>query len=799
MVNGLLERRLFDLAERYCRDQLSSSGMPDLQRAELTVELSRVFAERALHSAPGQRERHWKQAQDVISDYTQEVGDTPLAMLARRQAALVWLARGELARHEAAVVADSMPLLETARSELRAAVSELSRLDESLENELIAAAQNGAADPVLNADRLRFLQNDVRSQLARSLMNQALCYPPESADRVNSLNRAARQYKPLAEVDFPIDWNSRIGLLTCLRHLKDTANWQRLLRFYAAEAPAAVESELKLERAHFFLDQGRASTALDTLAKKPNLAPQIASRWDYARLLALMAMWKVEKDKTRAAALHKQTMRQVELLETNHGPYWMRRAEGLLARHVTDAPIDGDLAILARAAARFYRAGKLTDALATYERAWRHAKESGEQQQEFELAKKSGAVLQQLDRFDEASSRFREVAIGSPSHAEAPETHLLAIFSAAQALRKSAKPDVAGYIALLSEHIESWPESKTSQTASWWLARVFMSQKRWRDAIAALQTLDAQFESYAKAIDAMATCYRQQLESLDRSHKDFSITAERAAKGFETIAQQAAEDPSVSDAARAAILHAARFRLHFSQPNISDTEQTLANALAAHVDADDEWKTSARLLLVYALSAQPNKLDAARGQLADLAAASPTDLLDLVDGLAELIAAASPTARARLAQLSLHASNLLRDTRDKLSPEAQHRLDRAVGEALVAAGRRSEALAKYQQLSTDHPNDGRTQAAYAQLLLDGDDAKSWRAALSKWREVEKRSRRASPIWFRAKYAQALGHHKLGDAEQCAKIIKVTQTFYPELGGTKLKRQFVDLLHRSESK
>ena len=273
MINGLLRRRLFSLAERYCRDQLAVLDLSALKRAELTVELSRVFAERALHSGPGTREEHWKKGHEVIAEYLKQAGSRPLSVLTRRQRALIWLARGELARHESEVVAAAGPLLDLARRELRAAISELNDLDDALEKELIAAAQNNSAEAaVLNPDRLRFLQNDVRSQLARALMNQALCYPADTADRINSLNRAVRQYKPLAEVDVPIDWKSRIGLLACLRHLKDNTNWQRLSRLYSAESPLAVEAELKLERAHYYLDLGTANEALNLLGKKPALA-----------------------------------------------------------------------------------------------------------------------------------------------------------------------------------------------------------------------------------------------------------------------------------------------------------------------------------------------------------------------------------------------------------------------------------------------------------------------------------------------------------------------------------------------
>ncbi len=799
MIDGLLERRLFGLAESYCQQRLSGSDVSERRRAEITVELSRTYAEEALNAAPGDRDAHWQEALGVVQQFRAAAPNGPFRWLAQRQEALVSLSAGELARHEAEVVAEADTLLDEARRRIRAAVAELQRLDEQIDDELIRRSQRpvGGTDS-LTTDELHLLQSDVRSQLARALMNQGLCYPAETADRTNSLSRAAAAFRPLAEAVEPIDWNSRLGLLRCLRHLKDTAMWQRLLRHYAEQAPTAIEAELKLERAKNLLDLGQTAEALKVLDDRPALTPLVAARWDYARLVALLAAWKAEQDSDRAAALQKQTIRQVELLEADHGPYWMRRAEGLMGRHVAAAPATDDLAILIRAAASFYRAGKLADALAAYDRARDHATASGQRQQAFELGKKAAAIEQQRGHFAEARDRFRAVANAQPDHADAAATHLLATYNAAQQLQAAKSPDLSDYIAILEEHLQRWPDSPTADNAAWWLGRVLMSQAKWSEAADSLGKIRLQYEDYPAVLVALAECYRRQLATLAGSQKDQLAVATAAADHFSRIADEAAGAADLKLVARAALVEAARFRLHFARQQYAETERALTAALAENADAPAEWKTAARSLLVYALAAQPEKLALARSQLDELAAALPHDLLDLVIGVAALMHDASPQSQRRLAELVLHAAKLLDEAGEKLAPAARQQLDRAVTEAYVAAGQRREALAAYKRLAETYPNDARIHTAYAELLLDGPDAASWQAALTKWREVETKSRPGTPNWFLAKYSQALAHERLGNKQQAARIVKVMQVLHPDLGGAELKARFLELLRRCEN-
>jgi hypothetical protein len=70
--------------------------------------------------------------------------------------------------------------------------------------------------------------------------------------------------------------------------------------------------------------------------------------------------------------------------------------------------------------------------------------------------------------------------------------------------------------------------------------------------------------------------------------------------------------------------------------------------------------------------------------------------------------------------------------------------------------------------------------------------------LLKWRELEKKSPAGSPRWFRAKYAVASLHYRLGNPKQAAKIITLLNVLHPELGGPAMQRQFEDLLRHCQN-
>jgi tetratricopeptide (TPR) repeat protein len=169
----------------------------------------------------------------------------------------------------------------------------------------------------------------------------------------------------------------------------------------------------------------------------------------------------------------------------------------------------------------------------------------------------------------------------------------------------------------------------------------------------------------------------------------------------------------------------------------------------------------------------------------------------MLESLSQLSASAPQENRRALADLQLGAIERMGPRRHQLDARAQSQLDRIQGQALAAAGQRDEALRLIERLAKENPRDGQIQEEHALLLSDSADRPSLEAALAKWRELEQKSKPASPRWFRAKYHLAWAHERLGNKSHAVKIVTLTKVLHPELGGPELKAQFDALLARCQ--
>src|SRR3954454_11612808 len=71
-LEGLRERRLFELAEAYCLDRFSRLAQDDPARAELTTELIRSLSLQAIDAPPQERAELWKRARAAAAGFLRQ-------------------------------------------------------------------------------------------------------------------------------------------------------------------------------------------------------------------------------------------------------------------------------------------------------------------------------------------------------------------------------------------------------------------------------------------------------------------------------------------------------------------------------------------------------------------------------------------------------------------------------------------------------------------------------------------------------------------------------------------------------
>ncbi len=804
-LEGLRHRRLFRLAESYCRERLSNEALDGVRRADLTLELIRCYAAQAVHAPPDARQASWDQARQTAAEFLRQHPSDPHVLLVRVQDALTLLARGELHRQESEVLADAADAAAAALESLREAVRLLEQLDEELAREIPLRHRLSSTSDQLSADQLISLQHNVQFQLARAYRNRALCYPTESEDRTAALTGAVDQLKkPLTQIteNDPLIWPIRLDLAICLRLLGQMAEAEGTLQaIEQSDADAELRLRARAERARIHLDRRQPEQALAVLQAGRQLAGQTAADLDYAYLQTTLALWQaaVAADDAQAADLwRKRAVEVVQLVEQAYGPYWGRRGDLLLVRTVGRSQAQGDIDILGRAADDLYRQGQWDEAVKTYEQAGAAAGAAGDTDQAFALRYKAALVDHQRQQHDRAGQRLRRLALDLPDYQKAPDVHLLAAWNTAQ-LARSQPEFLELYGEILQEHIRRWPASNTADAARLWLGRLRESQRQWQAAAEAFQAVSGQYPEYESALRDAARCWTTALQLPKADGQSDVVAARAAAAAFQKKTPLGDDPPSRpwTPADRFCAEQAARLLVEFTPDGYAEAERILQGALDGEPPPDASWRTSAESLRIVALAGQPTRRSLAEERLLSVGLSSPPQLLQILKGVAPILEAADPEVRQSLASLQVAVAERLWQQRDQLADDQRTMLHRVRAEALLLAGRDGQARTAYADLADQNPNDGEIQQAYAQLLLDGPSREDWQQALDAWRRIAARSRPQTELWYDARYAIASALVKLNQRDEAARRIRYLQALPPGLAGTPWEAKFQQLLDQCD--
>ena len=281
LLAGLRERRLFTLGEFYCRQQLERADLTPKSRAQLTIELTRCYAEHAMNLRPGEREPMWEAARKAAQDFLARQAENPRAVLVKFQDALTLLAQGEQLRMEAEMAGSAPDALEKARASIRQAERSMEELLKELTS--LAARKPARADTdALSTDELMSFGQNVRHQRASALRNMGQTYPPRSADRIAALQKALqllREALSLTTGTPPLIWELRLDEVVCHRLLEDwTKVSECLAAFPPQDMPVDVAQRKQAEAVRLALATSGPQAALQEVPSVPKTADSSLTR-----------------------------------------------------------------------------------------------------------------------------------------------------------------------------------------------------------------------------------------------------------------------------------------------------------------------------------------------------------------------------------------------------------------------------------------------------------------------------------------------------------------------------------------
>ena len=803
--SGLRERRLFSLAEFHCLDQLARDDLSPVRRAELTLELSRTYAEHARFAAREERDELWRQAERTVADALHSGDRIVRRPLLQAQWASVPAARADFMRWQLEIEPFDARLRRQAVDTAREAIRRL----QDAEVALVAINRSSTPrdDDQLTAWELRQVLYVVRFRLGLARLTRAVLPGTDGADRAGAVIDAEESFRRLAgdKTNDDIALRSRVYLAECRRLRGDVGKAAALLeRLSAVEQPRAVRDLAFACRSRLLMSEHRFPDVLRMLNEYQDQRGSLPGELHFLRIQTIGAQ--LEHALSVGGTDDVQTLRgQMQTLANravrSTGGYWSARCVQLVELADQSIRYGPDVASSVREASAAWQRRDIDTAVTAFGRAVAAAQNQTRSEIAAELLYTRGSILVEVERFESAAADFGDLVSRYPNDKHAADAHLLAAFCLGRQFAHSPSSQRrAAYAAALTAHRTRFKKTPTAIEATWMLAQLEDQSRHTVDALR-LYLQIPETHSHAHAVHAaVARCYERILDQLRESNQPESkILAWEAdaARRLNSIIERYVPGQSDLDAHQADVLcRTSRLLLNQSGPDYDRADRLLRAVIENRSDAESpevqqrlaELKNHALGLRIVSLAGRRQYADA-EATLGEIARGSVDQLLAVLDGLAEISEDADESTRLGLGKLLLRTTRALGMRRSELSAARRAKLDLCVARAYEVTGQNERAVVIYTSLIDGSPQDRSLWAALAhvQERIGTDEALSQAGAA--WQRVESFEKPGTPEWLLARYHLAKCALRRGDVETSRKLLTVTRLLHPDLGGPQLRQKF----------
>ncbi|QDT55347.1 hypothetical protein Pan44_33900 [Caulifigura coniformis] len=780
---GLRERGLFGVAERYGLDRRAELPAESAESVQLAVELSRTFAQHAWHSTTAEEQAFLRtRAEEALGEYRgneayPRIEAVSLERVYRR------LDAAELALWNWTADPDDVP---ARRSTLEQILESRAALDD-----WIGSAAASASRPV--ADRA---PDDLSRRELVVLIHAARLKSIDLALRAAELAETTREkdrgIRLAEEVIKRLAGSSERGTTSALKGFAiriarltgDENQLRQLVRQVMNDRSSlAARQDAVAELARFELDQGRADAAARWLVDSKAELEDINDRLRALHVEAVLTM------ATNAGPQREHLLANAREGQANVNGPWRLRNEFLLLQAQQVDSYGADAAALVRRGNREFRAGQRNESIDTFRAA---ADAATVPAGRAELRFMTASLLVESQRFEEAIAECEHVARDASAPMYAARASLLAAYCRGRVSAKTGSIDDRNeYQRALLDHLNRFPEDETAGDAAAMLGAFAEQTGRPASIVDADRRMPPAHprarESLERAVRATLGALEQirsgSTDSFDgRSARDWDADAGR-------LSQRLLSEPGTDVSSAHRLLNAARLLSAVSAPKFDDV-LTLLNRMPQPAPSDDseEWRLlehDAAALRLVCLVATARYREATT-TLDQLLTISTGDLLDVLRKLNAAGRQLEGARRAELARLELATITRVRLQSPDLTDDDRMLLAVCEAEALFASGRFAEAARMFEDASTRRPE---LAPRFAEALERTGDPKELARARDFWQRHEAQQKQGSATWFAARLRLARVLLALGQASECRKLILSTRIVYPELGGPDTKRAF----------
>lgn len=790
-VSALRQRRLDALLEGFCRRELAAAAQTT-PSAELAIELSRLLAARAAETAePGEREKGWRAADDVLVDAA-AASDDPIvqARLTLQRAAVAqaeadWLQQWDEMQGR---FDDSPP----AARRLRGAVEMLAQLQQSLEDAGARAGEGRTSVQRERAAELRRLAAACLARLGAAQTSYALALPPSDPKRREMFEAAVETLRrpPPIRDDPELAAASAIWLSRALRGLgRWREAWEALEPAERADPSPSTADRVFAERIEVLLGEDRLLDALELLHNARSDRPNPPPPWEYLYLKILLGQAKaMHPDADAVGKLQASALRQLRRLEAAGDPVWLRRGEVLLSRHARGLLLR-DAAEYRQAGEILARAGDFAKAADLYRRAAEEALGRNQESDAMTLLGESARSWERAASYASARDGYADLARRWPDRAAAAEALLRASVNARAAYVHDPTPEnYAAVNRLVDEHAERYPEAESAGEIRYLRGALRKAERKYEEAVREFTAVPADHRLRRAGLVAAARTYEAWKAPLaDDAPPD--ATLGRIVTFLESLLLPAPGGSlPLAPAERAEIaVRLAKFLLDARIDRPADAETRLA-AVLNDPHSPHEWRQQARRHLILALARQ-SKYAAAERLAREHSQSPPAELLASIELLQQHAEVAPEVERPYVGRLQSNLASPIEEVLESLPSKERLPFELALARIelnLAAPADLVKAERRLAGLRAEHPRDPRILELLGESLAR---QRRFPAAIEIWRRLIAGLPAESPGWYRAKLQLIDNLRRSGRSAEARDVLDLLEAIYPELGGPRFRDRF----------
>ncbi len=790
VVEGLRQRRMFDLASQLVQKKLSDSEINPTHQVQLQLELIRTLVAQAIATPLAERAAIWQQVAQTINEFRVANEDHPRQILIEVQQALTHQTRGNLLVQEIAAEMGGPAEKDQALLELRNASRQIKQIESEIDRMLPEQRGRRLGDHELSGEQLLNLRRNMGFQEARTLLIKAQLYAPDDRlNRLDTLNLVSRRLEEVlnqSNPDQPLWWQAQINEMKCYTLLGNHAAADSVLRELPLKRlPASQAAPLLEQKIDAVVASGQtenASSLLGEIQQANTTSPTL----QLSILRLYMHLAKTAADKTTGSKWQQTAAQWTQAIETANGPYWGRRAELILigpsgsgqAGTGTGSPaeMNTDVAILLRLGDQAVRKNNLQDAIRAFEKAATEAQKNGNAEQALVANVRLSQVHESNKNHQLAADVLITAALKNAPLPTAPAAHLRGCWNWAQFAGQD-KSRRAEFVQLLDQNLKTWPAAKTADQARLWMGGYYQSQSDWPEAINAYLEIDPQSVSAVEAYRQMANCYSRFRGSHEGNDPQTGRLAQQIIDRF----------PTPTEPPQMAVLLLAEVGLTSGKLTLEQVTQMLNQFIETSDDQQLQAKQQAQAWRVVALSLNPETISQAKAALAELP--NQAALLQLCgSALQRSEAFAAAGQQTNLADLKWVLANKGLSASGDGPAKTYWQLEQA--RALQQLGREDEAITLLKQLAADKPKSQEIQLRLGRSLTKtapGSDE-----TLRQWRRIAAQAKPQSDAWFEAKLQVATTLAASGQTEKALGLLNYMNAIPPGWQQSGLKSEFDQL-------